>query len=100
MGFNFPRRKACLALPKYLADGPDTKLAALNEIALVALGEVDYNLCWRSIAARFKISFARLGSRFSCSKRRISAGSSEVTRSATLSSLLACRTHELTDLPP
>ena len=53
------------------ADGLDP------EIGAVGVDEVHYFLCWRSssapkkLAARFRISLARLSSRFSCSSSRI-----------------------------
>src|SRR5262245_45613630 len=64
------------------ADGLDPELAA------VGVDEGDYFLCWRSssapkkLAARFRISLARLRSRFSCSSSLIRPASAVHTPGA------------------
>src|SRR6476469_8145716 len=82
------------------ADGLDPELLA------VGVDEVDYFLCWRSssapkkLAARFRISLARLSSRFSCSSSLTRADSAVDTPGANPSSMSAWRTHIRTDSTP
>lgn len=71
------------------ADGLDPELVA------VGVDERDYFLCWRSssapkkLAGRFKISLARLSSRFSCSRSLIRWDSPVETPGAYPSSISA-----------
>ncbi len=72
----------------------------------MGVDERDYFLCWRSssapkkLAARFRISLARLSSRFSCSRSLIRWDSAVDTPGAYPSSISAWRTQERTDSIP
>lgn len=82
------------------ADGLDPEFLA------VGVDERDYFLCWRSssapkkLAARFKISLARLSSRISCSSSLTRADSMVARPGSYPSSMSAWRTHERTDSTP
>ena len=64
---------------QYFADALDPEATTGGDAVLVRVDECHYILCWRpgsapkKDAARFKISFARLSSRTSCSSSRIRA---------------------------
>src|SRR5690606_9596401 len=70
------------------ADGLDSELLALHDVVAVGVDERHYLLCWRSssapkkLAARLRISFARLSSRFSCSSSLIRWASAVLTPGA------------------
>lgn len=70
------------------ADGLDSERSAFDDVVCVRVDERDYFRCWRSssapkkLPARFRISFARRSSRFSCSSSRIRLASEVLTPGA------------------
>ena len=77
------------------ADALDPQTPTLDDIVAVSVNERGYFLCWRpgsapkKLAALFKISFARLSSRFSCSRAFILADSFVLTPAEWPSSISA-----------